>query len=314
MRPGDRVTFIGASRPEFVEVLYAAAKARAIFIAVNKRLAAREVLDILADAEPRMLIVGGWPQPWSRTSGAAASTAVSWSPTLRCPRPSFSAGPGTAWPTSSARPASRLPLAGPHRLRQAPEAGHQGKPDHPRRPLAPLSPVGSVPENGPAGGARTRLVVPGVLRVRAVGSAWRLGRNLVGVREWRLRGNSGWRAVRRRRPSGLRRSGSRFGFRRGGISHVVPQGRPDDLQAPVRTGPLGELRPRQHSVYPRHVFLGDGNPEHDGDAGCIRQPGTRHVFKVPRTARLEHEGLRVEPAKNNQAKDVRWAKDCVLGD
>ena len=58
MRPGDRVTFIGASRPEFVEVLYAAAKARAIFIAVNKRLAAREVLDILADAEPRMLIVG----------------------------------------------------------------------------------------------------------------------------------------------------------------------------------------------------------------------------------------------------------------
>ena len=165
-------------------------------------------------------------------------------------------------------PGRRLvrPLPSPHRLRQAPEAGHQGKPDHPRRPLAPLSPVGSVPENGPAGGARTRLVVPGVLRVRAVGSAWRLGRNLVGVQERRLRGSSGWRTVRRRRPSGLRHSGSRFGFRRGRISHVVPQGRPDDLQAPLRTRPLGELRPRQHLVYPRDVFLGDGNPEHDGDA------------------------------------------------
>ena len=180
--------------------------------------------------------------------------------------------------------------------------------------MAPLSPVGSVPENGPAGGARTRLVVPRVLRVRAVGSAWRLGRNLVGVRERRLGGSSGWRAVRRRRPSGLGHSGSRFGFRRGGISHVVPQGRPDDLQAPLGTGPLGELRPRQHLVYPRHVFLGDGNPEHDGDAGCMRQPGTRHAFKVPRTARLERERLRVEPAKNNQAKGVRWAKDHVLGD
>jgi len=67
-------------------------------------------------------------------------------------------------------------------------------------------------------------------------------------------------------------------------------------------------------VYPRHVVLGDGNPEHDGDAGCIRQPGTRHAFKVPRTAELERERLRVEPAKNNQAKGVRWAKDYVLGD
>ena len=185
---------------------------------------------------------------------------------------------------------------------------HQGKPDQPRRPLAPLSPFGSIPENGPAGGARTRLVVPGVPRVRAVGSAWRLERDLAGVRKRRLRGSGRWRAVRRRRPSGIRHSGSRFGFRRGGISHVVPQGRPDDLPAPLRTGPLGELRPRQHLVYPRHVILGDGNPEHDGDAGCVRQPGTRHAFKVPRTAGLERERLRVEPAKNNQAKGVGWGK------
>ena len=57
MRPGDRVAFIGASGPEFVEVPCGAARARAIFTAVNNRLAAREVLDILADAEPRVLIV-----------------------------------------------------------------------------------------------------------------------------------------------------------------------------------------------------------------------------------------------------------------
>jgi hypothetical protein len=46
----------------------------------------------------------------------------------------------------------------------------------------------------------------------------------------------------------------------------------------------------------------------------MRQPGTRHALKVPRTARLERERLRVEPARNNQAKGVRWAKDYVLGD
>lgn len=55
--PGDRVAFIGASGPEFVEVMYGAAKCRAVFTAVNNRLSAREVLDILADAEPRVVVV-----------------------------------------------------------------------------------------------------------------------------------------------------------------------------------------------------------------------------------------------------------------
>ena len=56
VRPGDRVAFIGASGPEFVEVMYGAAKCRAIFTAVNNRLSAREVLAILADAEPRVVV------------------------------------------------------------------------------------------------------------------------------------------------------------------------------------------------------------------------------------------------------------------
>ena len=56
VRPGDRVAFIGASGPEFAEVMYGAAKCRAIFTAVNNRLSAREVLAILADAEPRVVV------------------------------------------------------------------------------------------------------------------------------------------------------------------------------------------------------------------------------------------------------------------
>ena len=55
--PGDRVAFVGASGPEFAEVLYGTAKCRAIFTAVNNRLSAREVLAILADAEPSILVV-----------------------------------------------------------------------------------------------------------------------------------------------------------------------------------------------------------------------------------------------------------------
>ena len=54
---GDRVAFVGASGPEFAEVLYGAAKCGTIFTAVNNRLAPREVLAILADAEPAILVV-----------------------------------------------------------------------------------------------------------------------------------------------------------------------------------------------------------------------------------------------------------------
>ena len=41
VRPGNRVAYIGASGPEFGEVMYGAAKCRAIFTAVNNRLSAR---------------------------------------------------------------------------------------------------------------------------------------------------------------------------------------------------------------------------------------------------------------------------------
>jgi acyl-CoA synthetase (AMP-forming)/AMP-acid ligase II len=55
--PGDRVAYIGANAPEFLEVLYGAAKAGAIATAVNNRLAPPEIAAILTDAEPAVLVV-----------------------------------------------------------------------------------------------------------------------------------------------------------------------------------------------------------------------------------------------------------------
>jgi long-chain acyl-CoA synthetase len=49
---GDRVAFIGANSPAFLEVFYGAAKAGAIATSINNRLSRREVEAILADAEP----------------------------------------------------------------------------------------------------------------------------------------------------------------------------------------------------------------------------------------------------------------------
>jgi acyl-CoA synthetase (AMP-forming)/AMP-acid ligase II len=70
VRPGDRVAYAGASGPEFAEVMYGAAKCRAIFTAVNNRLSAREVLAILADAEPRVVVTD--PAAAPLVAGAAA--------------------------------------------------------------------------------------------------------------------------------------------------------------------------------------------------------------------------------------------------
>jgi hypothetical protein len=94
------------------------------------------------------------------------------------------------------------------------------------------------------------------------------------------------------RGSGIPGGASLAGVRCRDVSYVVPQGRPDDLPAPFRTGPPGKLGPRQHLVYPRGVSLGDLEP--DGDPGRIRQPRTRHAFKVPGTDGLKRE---------------RWARD-----
>ena len=51
-----RVVFIGPSGPTFAEVMYGTAKCGAVFAPVNGRLAAAEIMGILADAEPSVVI------------------------------------------------------------------------------------------------------------------------------------------------------------------------------------------------------------------------------------------------------------------
>jgi long-chain acyl-CoA synthetase len=57
--PGDRVAFLDKNTPEFFEVSFGAAKLDAVVVAINWRLAAREVAQILDDAHPKVLFVGG---------------------------------------------------------------------------------------------------------------------------------------------------------------------------------------------------------------------------------------------------------------
>jgi acyl-CoA synthetase (AMP-forming)/AMP-acid ligase II len=74
VEPGDRVAFIGPSGQEFVEVCYGAAKAGAIFTPVNNRLAAPEIGAILADAEPRVLVVDPAAAPHAGDPGVLTSS------------------------------------------------------------------------------------------------------------------------------------------------------------------------------------------------------------------------------------------------
>jgi acyl-CoA synthetase (AMP-forming)/AMP-acid ligase II len=57
VRPGDRVAFLGANSPAFLEIVYGAAKAGAIATAINNRLSPTEVTAILADALPAVLVL-----------------------------------------------------------------------------------------------------------------------------------------------------------------------------------------------------------------------------------------------------------------
>lgn len=57
VQPGDRVVILAPAGPIFFELLFGCAKAGAIMVPVNARLSAREVGDIIADAEPALIIV-----------------------------------------------------------------------------------------------------------------------------------------------------------------------------------------------------------------------------------------------------------------
>jgi len=56
--PGDRIAFLDKNGPAYFEVLFGAGKMGAVNVAVNWRLAAREMQYIVNDAEAKVLIVG----------------------------------------------------------------------------------------------------------------------------------------------------------------------------------------------------------------------------------------------------------------
>jgi long-chain acyl-CoA synthetase len=58
VRAGDRVAFLDKNSPEFFELVFGAAKVGAVTVALNWRLAPREIAEIVADAQAKVLVVG----------------------------------------------------------------------------------------------------------------------------------------------------------------------------------------------------------------------------------------------------------------
>ncbi|GAA3751294.1 acyl-CoA synthetase [Salinactinospora qingdaonensis] len=54
---GDRVAYLGANRPEFLEAMFAAALLGAVFTPLNTRLARAELETVAADSSPTLLVV-----------------------------------------------------------------------------------------------------------------------------------------------------------------------------------------------------------------------------------------------------------------
>ncbi len=63
VRPGDRVAVLTKNRPEFFELLFGAARAGAVLVALNWRLAPPEIAAIVADAEPSLVLTGTDQRP-----------------------------------------------------------------------------------------------------------------------------------------------------------------------------------------------------------------------------------------------------------
>ncbi|WP_106396237.1 long-chain-fatty-acid--CoA ligase [Actinocorallia populi] len=73
VKPGDRVAYIGANAPSFLEVLYGTAKTGAIATAVNNRLHPDELVRVLNDAEPSVLVLGAGDARLAPAPGAVPS-------------------------------------------------------------------------------------------------------------------------------------------------------------------------------------------------------------------------------------------------
>jgi len=58
VRPGDRIAVLTKNRPEYFELMFGAARARAVLVGLNWRLAAPEIAAIADDAEPAAVFAG----------------------------------------------------------------------------------------------------------------------------------------------------------------------------------------------------------------------------------------------------------------
>lgn len=56
IRKGDRVAYLGANSPEFLQVLFGTVQLGAVFVPINTRLAAPEIVHVLTDSDVRVLI------------------------------------------------------------------------------------------------------------------------------------------------------------------------------------------------------------------------------------------------------------------
>src|SRR5262245_59340394 len=59
VRPGNRVCVLDQNHDRFIELMFGVAKAGAVYVPVNWRLAAPEVSYVVNDSEAKLLFVGG---------------------------------------------------------------------------------------------------------------------------------------------------------------------------------------------------------------------------------------------------------------
>src|SRR5437660_8450920 len=59
VEPGDRVAILDKNSDDYIELLFALDKAGAVACPVNWRLTSNEVATVVADAEPKALVVSG---------------------------------------------------------------------------------------------------------------------------------------------------------------------------------------------------------------------------------------------------------------
>ena len=76
VRHGDRVCWVGANHPAFLETLFATAKLGAILAPVNHRLEPAEIQSVVADVAPRVVVLDSSPAATSIRSHGPARVLV----------------------------------------------------------------------------------------------------------------------------------------------------------------------------------------------------------------------------------------------